>query len=96
MNKLLTTITVLSVVAAPAFAQGYDPSKTVGGTDIYSRVGQQRAAFEPNQQPVKPYKPPPIHTFGDRVRDAIHSYPLEKGIGNNPTDQQMYIRQRAN
>ncbi len=72
MNKLLTTIAVLSVVAAPAFAQGYD------------------------QQTVQPYKPPPIHTFGDRVTDAIHSYPLEKGIGNNPTDQQMYIRQRAN
>ena len=42
------------------------------------------------------YKPPPINSFGDRARDAIHSYPLEKGIGNNPTDQQMYIRQRAN
>jgi hypothetical protein len=42
------------------------------------------------------YKPPPINSFGDRTRDAIHSYPLQKGIGNNPTDQQMYIRQRAN
>jgi hypothetical protein len=42
------------------------------------------------------YKPPPITSFGDRATDAIHSYPLQKGIGNNPTDQQMYIRQRAN
>jgi hypothetical protein len=42
------------------------------------------------------YKPPPITTFGDRATDAIHSYPLEKGIGNNPTDLQSYIRQRAN
>ena len=49
-----------------------------------------------NQQTVQPYKPPPVNTFGDRVRDAIHSYPLDKGIGNNPTDQQMYIRQRVN
>jgi hypothetical protein len=42
------------------------------------------------------YQPPKINSFGDRVIDAIHAYPLEKGIGNNPTDQQMFIRQRAN
>jgi hypothetical protein len=30
------------------------------------------------------------------VTGAIHSYPLDKGIGNNPVDQQMFIRQRAN
>ena len=42
------------------------------------------------------YTPPPITSFGDRARDAIHSYPLQKGIGNNPTDMQMYIRQNAN
>ena len=48
-------------------------------------------------QPVpQPYKPPPITTFSDRVTDAIHAYPLQKGIGNNPTDQQMFIRQRIN
>lgn len=48
------------------------------------------------QQSVQPYNPPPIRTFGDRVRDCIHSYPLNAGIGNNPRDQQMYIRQCAN
>jgi len=48
-------------------------------------------------QPVpQPYKPPPITTFSDKVNNAIHAYPLEKGIGNNPTDQQMFIRQRIN
>ena len=48
-------------------------------------------------QPVpQPYKPPPITTFSDRVNSAIQAYPLEKGIGNNPTDQQMFIRQRLN
>jgi len=45
---------------------------------------------------VQPYNPPPITTFGDRVNDAIHSYPLNKGLGNNPTDMQMYIRQNSN
>jgi hypothetical protein len=41
-----------------------------------------------------PYNPPPITTFSDRVNNAIHAYPLEKGIGNNPLDQQEFIRQR--
>ena len=42
------------------------------------------------------YTPPPINSFGDRVTGCIHSYPLNAGIGNNPTDQQSYIRQCAN
>jgi len=47
-------------------------------------------------QAVQPYNPPPITTFSDRVNSAIQSYPLNRGIGNNPTDMQMYIRQNAN
>ena len=45
---------------------------------------------------VQPYTPPPITTFSDRVNGAIQSYPLQKGIGNNPTDMQEYIRQKSN
>ena len=43
-----------------------------------------------------PYQPPPITTFSDRVNSAIQAYPLQNGIGNNPTDRQMFIRQRLN
>lgn len=46
--------------------------------------------------PPPAYQPPPITTFSDRVGNAIHAYPLERGLGNNPLDQQMFIRQRAN
>jgi hypothetical protein len=49
-----------------------------------------------NQKTVQPYKPPPINTFSDRVGNCIQSYPLNAGIGNNPRDQQSYIRQCAN
>jgi hypothetical protein len=45
---------------------------------------------------VQPYQPPPTTTFSDRVNNAIQAYPLQKGIGNNPVDQQEFIRQRAN
>jgi hypothetical protein len=42
------------------------------------------------------YRPPPITTFSDRVTNAIHDFPLQRGIGNNPNDLQSFIRQRAN
>ena len=60
--------------------------------------------YSPNSPParaltqpaVQPYNPPPITTFSDKVTGAIHDYPLQKGIGNNPVDQQQFIRQRLN
>jgi hypothetical protein len=45
---------------------------------------------------VQPYNPPPINSFGDRVTNAIHDFPLQRGLGNNPNDLQSFIRQRAN
>jgi hypothetical protein len=42
------------------------------------------------------YQPPRINTFSDRVTNCIHSFPLAGGLGNNPTDQQAYVRQCAN
>ena len=60
----------------------------------YSRNSPPAAAL--TQPAPAPYIPPPITTFSDRVTGAIHAYPLEKGIGNNPTDQQQFIRQRVN
>ncbi len=51
----------------------------------------------PAVQPAPaPYQPPKINSFGDRVTNCIHSFPLNAGIGNNPKDQQSYIRQCAN
>jgi hypothetical protein len=60
----------------------------------YSRMSPPAASL--TQPAPAPYMPPPITTFSDRVTGAIHAYPLEKGIGNNPIDQQQFIRQRAN
>ena len=60
----------------------------------YSSNSPPAAAL--TQPAPAPYQPPKINTFSDRVTNCIHSYPLNKGIGNNPTDQQAYIRQCAN
>ena len=58
--------------------------------------GNSPPAAALTQPPPAPYQPPPITTFSDRVNNAIQAYPLQKGIGNNPTDQQVFIRQRLN
>ena len=56
----------------------------------------------PRTEPVLPpsstsvYKPPPINSFSDRVTGCNHSFPLNAGIGNNPTDRSAYVRQCAN
>ena len=46
--------------------------------------------------------PPPVYarpaqpSYSDRVTNCIHSYPLNAGIGNNPTDRTAYMGQCAN
>jgi len=42
------------------------------------------------------YRPPPINSFSDRVTNCNHSFPLNAGVGNNPTDRSAYVRQCAN
>ena len=54
------------------------------------------ASGMPQPTVVQPYNPPPITTFSDKVTGAIHAFPLERGIGNNPNDLQSFIRQRVN
>jgi hypothetical protein len=63
------------------------------------------APNSPNSPPAAALlrMPPPVAvprpsapSFSDRVTNCIHSYPLNSGIGNNPTDQQSYIRQCSN
>ena len=62
----------------------------------YIRTTPQKLWAALTQPAPAPYRPPPITTFSDRVNSAIQAYPLEKGIGNNPIDQQQFIRQRLN
>jgi hypothetical protein len=42
------------------------------------------------------YKPPPINSFSDRVTQCRHSFPLNAGLGNNPTNRDFYVRCCAN
>ncbi len=67
-----------------------------GGSSLVAPAGPPTPRQPVPQPVVQPYIPPPINTFSDRVTKCIQSYPLNAGIGNNPRDQQSYIRQCAN
>jgi hypothetical protein len=46
--------------------------------------------------PVAPYRPPPINSFSDRVMQCNQSFPLNAGLGNNPTTRDAYVRHCVN
>ena len=41
---------------------------------------------------VTPYIPPPINNPSERINQLNHSFPLNRGLGLNPTDRDQYIR----
>jgi hypothetical protein len=46
--------------------------------------------------PVAPYIPPPINNPSERINQLNHSFPLNRGLGLNPTDRDAYIRYNLN
>jgi hypothetical protein len=42
--------------------------------------------------PVAPYIPPPINNPSERINQLNHSFPVNRGLGLNPTDRDQYIR----
>jgi hypothetical protein len=46
----------------------------------------------PAVPPVAPYIPPPIDNPSERIHQLNHSFPLNRGLGLNPTDRDQYIR----
>jgi len=47
-------------------------------------------------QAVAPYNPPPISNPSERITQFNHSFPLNGGLGNNPTNRDAYIRYNFN
>jgi hypothetical protein len=44
------------------------------------------------QPPAGPYIPPPINNPSERIMQFNQSFPLNGGLGNNPTNRDDYIR----
>ena len=54
------------------------------------------STLTPLQRPAGPYQPPPINSFSDRATQCFHSFPLNAGLGNNPTNRDAYVRSCVN
>jgi hypothetical protein len=48
------------------------------------------------QPSVGSYIPPPINNPSERINQLNQSFPLDRGLGNNPTDRGTYIRYNLN
>jgi len=46
--------------------------------------------------PVTPYNPPAINNPSERINQLNQSFPLNGGLGNNPTNRDAYIRYNLN
>jgi hypothetical protein len=73
----------------------YPRVTTGGGGNIY--VAPPPRAPSPIAQPsVTPYVPPPISNPSERITQFNHSFPLNGGIGLNPSDRDSYVRYNFN
>jgi hypothetical protein len=53
-------------------------------------------ALIPLRPSVGTYTPPPIISFSDRATQCNLSFPLNAGLGNNPTNRDFYVRSCVN
>ena len=45
---------------------------------------------------VTPYNPPPVNNPSERINQLNQSFQFNRGLGNNPTDRDSYIRYNLN
>jgi hypothetical protein len=83
-----------------AYRQG-GASNQARGTSPYHDPWQRRylcpAGLSPPslalpQQSTGVYIPPPINNPSAQINQLNQSFPLNRGLGNNPTDRDAYIR----
>ena len=55
-----------------------------------------RELLQASPPPVLAAPTPARPSFSDRVTNCIHSFPLNAGVGNNPTNQTAYMGQCVN
>ena len=98
MKKLVLVAASLATLAIyPAFAAPHSDlylpvlgtSPSVGLPDLPSAQLLQTPA-------PSSVTPPATPSFSDRVTNCIQSFPLNSGLGNNPTDRDSYVRQCVN
>jgi hypothetical protein len=69
---------------------------TRGSSGPYIAQPLRTPSLTPIQPSVTPYIPPTVNNPSERINQLNHSFPLNGGLGNNPTDRDAYIRYNLN
>ena len=67
-----------------------------GSSGRYVASPQPTPSLTLTQPSVGPYIPPPVNNPSERINQLNQSFPLNRGLGNNPTDRDAYIRYNLN
>jgi hypothetical protein len=67
-----------------------------GSSGRYIASPQPTPSVTLTQPSVGPYIPPPVNNPSERINQLNQSFPLNRGLGNNPTDRDSYIRYNLN
>jgi hypothetical protein len=67
-----------------------------GSSGRYVAPIQRAPSLTLSQPSTGPYIPPPINNPSERVNQLKQSFPLNGGLGNNPTNRDAYIRYNLN
>jgi hypothetical protein len=67
-----------------------------GSGGLYIAPPQRPPSLTLTQPSAAPYIPPPINNPSERINQFNQSFPLDRGLGNNPTDRDAYIRYNLN
>jgi hypothetical protein len=67
-----------------------------GSSGPYAPAPLRTPSLTLTQPSAGPYIPPPVNNPSERINQLNHSFPLNRGLGNNPTDRDAYIRYNLN
>ena len=67
-----------------------------GSSGRYIASPQPTPSVTLTQPSTGPYIPPPVNNPSERINQLNQSFPLNRGLGNNPTDRDSYIRYNLN
>jgi hypothetical protein len=63
-----------------------------GSSGAYNPAPLRSPSLPLSQPAAGPYIPPPVANPSAQINQLNHSFPLNGGLGNNPTDRDAYIR----
>jgi hypothetical protein len=69
---------------------------TRGSGGAYIAPVQRAPSLTLSQPSTGPYIPPPVNNPSERINQLNQSFPLNGGLGNNPTNRDAYIRYNLN